>query len=1686
MPKIRFRNIATGTTQDADGALPLDATPYGGSAATIRPKAYRQSAAAAAVIPPQNVAPPNIVGAVGVYQTLAHAGDDWIGATSFNYRWLSNGVLVGTAAAYVVQPSDEGNTITMEKQGVTLGATSAWIAATASVFIPTIIAAVVLNNEWSVSEALLDADTRKVFARVDDNPTDGYEFCISIDPVADVTLAPLEVMTAIQAHYELTAATPAAVGSPTNRTVQSVRVAERLIADPTNINTPRWVSEIKTFTASSTPAAPTVALSQGPGDGEIIINLTTKAPDSGRAITSYQYRVDGGAWVSLPGNLEIGPRSISGFIPLASYSIEVRAVNANGAGTATTAARVIAGDFVTEVGATTTLTFAGQQIVIEGSYTVVTHIDGPKCIVSSGPITVQSKSPAIIPTVGAVRNGVMKNPQRGIQAFDSRASQLDATKLGSFPMTLAPGDILLSAVSMPETLNLAVPREGSVDSYDMVYVAAVAPNPNTVAPPAIGWAGRTSVTPGPVIDYMAKVALLPTTYGLTGHAYPDLATISNALRFNPMYAFTTQTSNTAPNAGYERMMPWRWATPAAGYATTSNYGQFVGNRLVDYMWHLAAPLSQVPLESKAKILALVHSFAYQCEQTWEGVNHYPPVDGAHTMIHQGPFGLMYWLTNNNAGLDAMRTRFGGNWGQYFYLTEEMVPEWFQPWGDPDDVNSQFTLNYPSTSFRRRIITADPVLKQVTIKSLSQYGSGGRFGASTKQRLVGLYLTKEVDGESAKILSSGGDWASGTTNTEIIQLETWPAVGFAVGDVVTSNVDWTPAVGDAEWRITPGPNRYNPSAGMSYRSQTDVLPAIAFLRLLGLHRDDWQSVWQYCLRTELPSNPSAGNDYPPCRDAGTLGSKLWVLYQDAIKAVAQPFMSGGPVASPFYPAVPDVNIMVEGAALKFPEGNGSFGNEDAGLKIYKGVLYQPEPAVGLAASTVPQAFFAIVRLPNDKKFTDSALGIFGNSGTGGNRIRLNFTGGDAGVTGNRYKFGGYAFGNGGTSATTYSADWTEDTALVVMKCNGASVWSVDWYSLETGIKYEDPTPVTAATAASAGGLTGTSFGVGGNFQDSTAYTSNTSRHWPGEIEAIGIVRRDVSDAEWTSIALGADIVTVLAAGNPANITYLKEYDPTVTTLVKPATGTGDISVDPIPVGAGVDPVAIPASRLLPGSTIRRQSTNTYFTIKLLSEGWVYGLKAGEVTRLVPFSGTAAGYTGNVQVRVYNSLTGDVVRDWTVVGAISGNTWSGNLELPKGNGWWFAEARVANNPSVKAFRRTEFSVGYKFLILGQSQVSIGVGNAISTPLDSPQTYSIANSQGASYPRLCTIGTSSFRGAGSGPLNSWHWFGNQFRKFDPSTPFMVIVDAVNGTSMTTLYDTPSSLRSWDMLQFKLDTWGNDVTSVVHQWATSDGGTTSSTGTTNTTVYKERLDALFYGTGAAAGANNLAAAMPNAVFTMSPTTRYTENSPGGFSVGQHNRARTQVCEWAYANNATVGPPVSDIRIENAGGPHQSSIDPMGSNVMMTRFAIAFARSLGLDVSKNAYFTTAAFNTGKTTITVSAGLPNGGTLYSPTPTELRSFEVLDGGTGAWLSTTFTAAIVGNTVVLTKTVPGTPWLTGTQVRYLSGLQNRNDNDGATEDLIINAALYETWNKEVIGRGMPVLGSLSGGKWFPDWSVTVSG
>jgi hypothetical protein len=1504
---------------------------------------------------------------------------------------------------------------------------------------------------------------------------------------------------------------------------------ERLISDPTNTTYWRWVSEVKNVTISSVPTAPTFTSATGAGVGEITLNRTVKANGSGRAVTADKYRLNGGAWVLVPGDLEIGARTITGLTAGASYQIDVVAENANGQGAILSLPAVTAGTAIVAP-TTTTLTFGLQQVVVQGTQTVVTHVDGPKCIVSASPVIVNGKTPATIYTAGAVRNGCMKNPVTRAQAFDSRATQLYQNLVVTFPVTLNPGDILLMAVSKDETVtdwinaNLGQQRdrEGVVDEYDMIYVAASAPDPDSLAPAAIGWTGRgTTLTAGPVVDYLAKAALLPTTYDNATWPYGSEVNVEKAVRFNPAFALTDQ-PNSAPgstalpvaSAGYERVFPWRWGfvPPITATAALTNYGAYLDNRISDVCWYLFAPLNKVSLATKAKILMRIHSFAWQTEASWTGNNwvNSRGANGGHYLIHQGPFAIGYWLTGNETGLDTLRTKFAGNWNQYFRLTEEMVPEWFEPWGDENDPTAadMNTTYKPHFSRKRKISAVDAVAKTITIPSWTtntETNDGQTaFGQSTKNRWGGLYVTLASNPAiTARVVTDEvvreDDWA-GTTKT--LTLQDWP--GFAVNDVIYARSPGVHNIGDAEWRLSPTLNRYNPSKTMSYRQEARPLNHLAFLRILGVHRDDWQEIWDYCMRTVEPNVPAVEMDYEPAMGTSNLGWRLWQSYSEVIKTIPQPALSAVD-PTPFYPDVPDVNLMIEGGALKFPEGNFNEGNDDSGLKIYKGALYQNDTNVpGALATTSHQAWFAIVRLPLDKHENAKGSGIIGNSGTGTNRTYLTYYGKAVGNGAYRDRFVTYQIGGSGTAVNIFSAPWTKDTALVVVKCTADNNWVCDWYELGTGTKFAG-TPV-AATHTASGGLSGTTFGIGANITDTTAFATNKSlasyTMFPGEMEAVGIVHANISDATWQSIAQGADIVTALGA---ANIPYLKKWDATSAALVKPAAATSDTSANPVPLGAGADPVAVPASRLLPGSTIRRQSQSTYLTIDLLSEGWVYGLTAGQTTRLVPFAGTAAGYTGNVEVRVYDAMTGDVVRDWTVAGAISGGVWSGNIELPKGNGWWFAEARVANTPTVKAYRRTEFSVGYKILLLGQSQLLImqGVTAQVNHPpvaLTHPQSFSYltAGLVPASYSiRMSRVGTSATRTASYGPLYGMHWFANQFRKFDPTTPFMIVDDTATGTGFADLCnDAQPALRSWQMLQGKLDAFGTDITLIVHQWATNDANTSGTAGTTNTTVYKERLDALFKGTGAAATwAHYLSDVIPGAEIVMSPTSRYIQlNTPIAFQdpYYQHERTRTQVCEWAYANGKKVGPPLSDVRVEDGtAGPGATHTSGEGSKTGIVRIAVAAARGLGLDVSTNPYFTTAAFNPGRTTIAVSVALPNGGTLYCPTPTAVRSFEVQDGGVGNWLpdsvaspgTGTFTAAVVGNTVVLTKN-SGT-WAVGTKVRYLSGLQDRRGGDGASEDAIVAAALYETWALDVLGKGLPLLGSLVSGNWYPDWSVTVT-
>jgi hypothetical protein len=323
----------------------------------------------------------------------------------------------------------------------------------------------------------------------------------------------------------------------------------------------------------------------------------------------------------------------------------------------------------------------------------------------------------------------------------------------------------------------------------------------------------------------------------------------------------------------------------------------------------------------------------------------------------------------------------------------------------------------------------------------------------------------------------------------------------------------------------------------------------------------------------------------------------------------------------------------------------------------------------------------------------------------------------------------------------------------------------------------------------------------------------------------------------------------------------------------------------------------------------------------------------------------------------------------------------------------------------------------------------------------------------------------------------FLNAFRFFDTTTPIMLIDEAVNGTGQDQFIDDNESTRMWTHFQTMLDRYGNDISVVVSNW-----GTNIASGTP--TTIKDLMTAMVFGTGPAVQERNLTSALQAGFkFLVSPLSRHTGNATNLSSAYTNNAIKCCLAqvEWANDNNIDVGLPISDLRIENLGGPHQLSNVINGSALFMQRLAIGAAKSLGLTTLQNPYFTTATLSGGNTQIVVNVALPNGGSLFSPTQSAVSSFAVNDGG--GWSHTGFTAAISGNTVVLTKST-GT-WSAGTQVQYTSNMADRLDNDGVTEDTIVNGALYETWAGDTLqNKGLPVLGSLSGGKWIPTWQVTV--
>lgn len=747
----------------------------------------------------------------------------------------------------------------------------------------------------------------------------------------------------------------------------------------------------------------------------------------------------------------------------------------------------------------------------------------------------------------------------------------------------------------------------------------------------------------------------------------------------------------------------------------------------------------------------------------------------------------------------------------------------------------------------------------------------------------------------------------------------------------------------------------------------------------------------------------------------------------------------------------VDLTAPTTSVRFPEGN-SLSAQHPGIALG---LAQPTANLPLpfTNSMGASSFFAVVRLPQAARHTGQTFPLFGDGTIQVVAYGTQTT--DQNLRGKlRFRMG---------NRSVMGPVWTEDAALIVAERTADSNYRVYWYSLVDGAKHLStntvsslPTGAWAGDYLRIGGVGSTVPGVGATL-------------WPGEIASVGIVDGPVEDVDWQRIALGTDPV-VAVEDSGASMVWLRHLDGTSAGLqaVVAADLSSPTEVSLGTLEPGTDFVAKSATQRLSLDSVSAAGTANPGS---LVSGVVVGLVPGATAADVQFEGTAKGYSGTVDIRLIEANSGAVHVDWTSLGAISGDAFSGVVAVPKcSNGWVVAQVRVGSDI---VNHRDRFAVGYKFLQLGQSQTQIYLKTDGDVEMLDP-TFA----QSASFLSNDTLdlngnkAVSILRLGPSAESDGLASFVNQFRAYDPATPIMIVDAAINGTGPDQLMDDDLTGRDWADLQQKLDAYGADISVVLMNWATQGWGSIGST--------EETMEALIYGTGSAASGieHSLADALqPGWLFGLSPATRYVKKLA---SYGGHAGVRSAQINFANDHTITVGPPVSDFEIESAGGPHQLAA---GSVTLGSRLAVTAARVLGWDTSENAYFAgTAEFNEERTTITIPVVLPNGGILSSPAPQAIRSFGVDDGGINGYVTTGFSAEIVGDSVVLTK--DSGSWQPSTQVVYYSDLEDRAANDAQAEADILAGALYESWPTDSLGLGMPVLGTHSNGQWIPSFSAIV--
>ena len=124
-----------------------------------------------------------------------------------------------------------------------------------------------------------------------------------------------------------TTASPIVITGLTNGTSYNVQIKA------VNASVDGTATGITAATPSTTPSAPSITGITA-GDGQLSVAFTAGAT-GGSAITTYKYSFDGSSWTTRQTGTTASPIVITGLTNGTSYNVQIKAVNANGDGTAT-------------------------------------------------------------------------------------------------------------------------------------------------------------------------------------------------------------------------------------------------------------------------------------------------------------------------------------------------------------------------------------------------------------------------------------------------------------------------------------------------------------------------------------------------------------------------------------------------------------------------------------------------------------------------------------------------------------------------------------------------------------------------------------------------------------------------------------------------------------------------------------------------------------------------------------------------------------------------------------------------------------------------------------------------------------------------------------------------------------------------------------------------------------------------------------------------------------------------------------------------------------------------------------------------------------------------------------------------------------------------------------------------------